>query len=64
MKLRCPICESTEIIGRQYRGTSEDWDGVSEWNCAICGTRWGRWTKRVLQAGDIEPRYGEAKRIR
>lgn len=47
----------TLATGVQYRGTSEDWDGVSEWQCH-CGRRWGRWTGRELTGNEIESRYG------
>lgn len=47
----------TLATGVQYCGTSEDWDGVSEWQCH-CGRRWGRWTGRELTGHEIESRYG------
>jgi len=37
----------------------QHWDGVSEWWCEQCERRFGRWTKRELQPGESEPRYGE-----
>lgn len=58
--VRCPTCGGSEnIVGKQYALTSEDYDGVSEWQCP-CGVRWGRWSGRILQADDIERRYGRA----
>jgi len=56
--LRCPRCKSTSITGKEYIGTLEDYDGVSEWRCNECGTRWGRWSGRILANYDIERRYG------
>ena len=56
----CPSCGGHKRCGVQYRGTREDWDGVSEWICVDCGTRFGRWTGRVLTEGEIEKRYGRA----
>lgn len=47
-------------IGVEYRSTTEDYDGVSEWECPDCKTRWGRWTGKVLKEGELEPRYGNA----
>jgi transposase-like protein len=60
--LQCPMCGHADaIVSVQYRGTPEDYDGVSEWNCQKCGTRWGRWSGRILGAGEIERRYGRAE---
>jgi hypothetical protein len=61
---QCPTCGNTDaIVSVQYRGTREDYDGVSEWVCQRknCGTRWGRWSGRILGAGEIERRYGRAE---
>lgn len=58
----CPSCASEKICGVQYQGTREDWDGISEWRCESCGTRWGRWTKRILTGDQIEGRYGREPR--
>lgn len=60
-KLKCPKCGSEKLIGVEYRGTIYDYDGVSEWNCDACGTRWGRWTGTILEAGELEPRYGRRR---
>lgn len=56
--MNCIFCDHPKVTGVQYQGTSEDWDGVSEWNCDRCGRRWGRWSKRELVADEIEWRYG------
>lgn len=63
-ELLCPTCGGQKFCGLQYCLTSEDYDGVSEWICEGCGTRLGRWTKRVLTGGDIEPRYGDMSRLK
>lgn len=42
----------------QYRGTDQDYDGVSEWVCKQCDKRFGRWTGRELKEGELEQRYG------
>lgn len=55
---KCPTCGSTNLIGVQYQGTSQDYDGVSEWRCVQCGPRFGRWSNRVLGEIEIEGRYG------
>jgi hypothetical protein len=58
-KSPCPVCgQSGLIMGVEYRGTAEDYDGVSEWRCAGCGTRWGRWSGKILTGDEIERRYG------
>lgn len=46
------------MCGHQYRYTDEDYDGISEWVCLPCNVRVGRWSKRILKNGEIEPRYG------
>lgn len=42
----------------QYVLTSQDYDGVSEYHCAGCGRRVGRWSGLELHEGQIEGRYG------
>ena len=54
----CPVCGSQARTGVQYRLSTEDYDGVSEWRCNGCTQRTGRWSRRVLQDGEIEGRYG------
>ena len=41
-------------------GHPDRYDGVSEFNCLEpnCYTRWGRWTGKILEPGEFEPRYG------
>lgn len=47
--------EYSGIIGVEYQG---GYDGVSEWRCPDCGRREGRWSGKVLEDGETEPRYG------
>lgn len=54
----CPNCQDEAITGVEYCLTPQDFDGVSEWRCNKCQTRWGRWTGRILADGELEPRYG------
>ena len=56
----CPRHPEAPLAAVEYRGTSEDYDGTSEWACTVsdCTHRAGRWTKQVLPPGFIEPRYG------
>ena len=56
--MECKFCGGTSVIGIEYQGTSEDYDGISEWQCGTCARRWGRWTGKELQDGELEPRYG------
>ncbi len=59
--MTCPKC-GKPMWGVQYCGTSEDYDGVSEWACrAGCGYRIGRWTNRELVGAEIEKRHGLAR---
>ena len=56
----CPKHPNTPMQAVQYRGTTEDYDGTSEWACAKpdCAYRVGRWTNLTLPSGLLEPRYG------
>lgn len=62
-RVECPECGMTEgIVGQEYdKKVPEHVDGVSEWHCLNCKTRWGRWTGKILQKGEREPRYGRVK---
>lgn len=45
---KCPFCgENSEenMIGIEY---PEIYDGVSEWFCKRCYTKWNRWTGKIL----------------
>ena len=49
----------SRLIGVEYAyGSANRYDGVSEWLCPDCKTRFGRWTGNVLQGGQSEPRFG------
>lgn len=53
----CPRCRSKNIVHVEYAWDSpEHWDGVSEVKCLCCGVRIGRWSGRLLQPGELEPR--------
>jgi len=54
----CPKCGNKDLIGIEYRGTDQDYDGVSEYECRKCGTRIGRWSHKILKDVEFEPRYG------
>lgn len=56
----CQACgRETQVLGVEYEITDRNhYDGISEWKCLVCGRREGRWTGRVLQGGDSEPRFG------
>lgn len=48
------------IMGVEYAYPHpERYDGVSEYQCMVCKTRWGRWTGFELHDGEAEPRYGQ-----
>lgn len=51
-------CQEEFEVGIEYRGTAEDYDGISEWKCRKCGKRVGAWTRKELKDGELEPRYG------
>jgi hypothetical protein len=49
----------SRLIGVQYEyGSPERYDGVSEWVCPGCETRWGRWSGKVLTDSEVEMRFG------
>lgn len=58
--LLCCGATRDALMGHQYRGTSQDYDGVSEWVCQVCGQRRGRWSGLVLKPGEIERQFGGA----
>jgi len=48
-----------DVIGVQYSYKNPNhYDGVSEWNCAVCKARVGRWSGKLLEEGQYEPRFG------
>lgn len=50
----------SRLLGLEYEyGHPQRYDGVSEWICPFCETRWGRWTGKILGDGEYEPRYGK-----
>ena len=51
---KCPKCKSKNIVGVEYRLTTEDYDGVSHWECVKCGYRQGRWSGKELKDGELE----------
>jgi hypothetical protein len=56
---RCPSCGGEKIAGVEYAyGSTERYDGVSEWMCQSCGLRVGRWTGEYLNENEVESRYG------
>lgn len=57
--MTCPDCHAP-MIGVEYRGTSQDFDGVSEWRCpsTTCDVRIGRWSGKRLEPWLLEGRYG------
>ena len=65
MVLTCPNCQNQDhamIMGAEYIiGHPEHYDGVSEWRCRVCGTRWGRWSGRVLVGNDCEKKVARLK---
>lgn len=62
----CPVCHAnlkdgsgSRLIGVEYAyGSPERYDGVSEWRCPDCRSRFGRWTGDILEDFIAEPRFG------
>lgn len=57
-KVKQDLCSHESKINIQYRGTDQDYDGVSEIKCQLCGRRWGRWSGKVLKENELEKRFG------
>lgn len=58
-QLENPTTHYSRVIGVEYGYDSpERYDGVSEWRCPDCGRREGRWSGKVLQDDELEPRFG------
>ena len=60
MNKQCIDCDNTkDWTGVEYSYTcKEHYDGVSEWKCNKCGTRYGRWSDKILKEGQLEPVWG------
>lgn len=55
-------CSNQFVYGVEYRRDHfYHYDGISEWRCAQCHRRWGRWTGKELKEGEWEPKYGIIK---
>jgi hypothetical protein len=64
----CPHCDISWYDSKGYgrdmhcveyaHPHPERYDGVSEFVCDNCHTRFGRWTGKVIPEGYAEPRYG------
>ena len=47
------------MIGVEYYGMHPNhYDGVSEWKCAVCHKRFGRWTGKEIKVGESEKPFG------
>jgi len=64
--MECIKCKSKNIMGVEYFEPTEkripfehQYDGVSEWQCLDCKTRWGRWSGRILKDDDYEKKFGQ-----
>ena len=58
MEKKCN-CGCEEFIAIEYLYThKEHYDGISEYKCAKCGTRYGRWTGKILKDGECEKIFG------
>lgn len=57
-----PATHYRREIGIEYTYSHPDhYDGVSEWLCPDCNARFGRWSSKVLQDGEFEPKWGVAR---
>ena len=60
---KCIKCNSTNLIGMEYADGDYRYDGISEYDCQDCGSRFGRWSGKELIGDDREPPYGEMKYV-
>lgn len=51
-------------IGIEYMLTNEDYDGISEYKCPDCHTRFGRWTGTEIPEGYLESQYGKRGHVK
>lgn len=59
---KCNICGNTEYCGVEYDWCSNNhYDGVSEWRCLKCNTRYGRWTDKILEENEEEKVFGDKR---
>ena len=57
--VKCKKCGSENIVMVEYDLMHpEQYDGISEIKCMICGARFGRWSGKELKDGESEKRYG------
>lgn len=57
--MKCQCGNTENWIGVEYGyDCPERYDGVSEWRCKECGTRYGRWTNKILKENELEKRWG------
>ena len=60
--MKCSVCGAGDIVGVEYAYNDPAYyDGVSEWRCVSCGSRVGRWSKRVLKGDECEWPYGQVR---
>ena len=58
-KQKCKKCNSENVVVVEYDyGSLEHYDGVSEWQCFDCSTRFGRWSGKELEGDEVENRLG------
>lgn len=66
---KCKKCKKSKSIieVEYYYDTPYRYDGISEYLCdkdlGGCGYREGRWTKKELKIGELEPPYGDESKI-
>jgi len=62
MSTNCPKCDNAYTYSVEYGyGEPERYDGVSERVCEPCGIRVGRWSKKILKDGEVEPSLGHCE---
>ena len=65
MAAKCPKCgndKDNKVIAVEYFGGSKyHYDGVSEYYCMECKTRWGRWSGQPLADDELSTMKGHVK---
>jgi hypothetical protein len=53
--INCIACNTPNVVMIEYDWTNpQHWDGVSEYHCLSCNTRWGRWSGKILGSNEYE----------
>lgn len=62
-EIKCPKCGNADqasiVMVEYWGGLPYHYDGVSEFRCQKCESRWGRWTGTLLAENEVESPFGK-----